>query len=283
MVFLVGLCLPSGATQPQVAAALHDKRMSFESQRIHNASGKSLSLQSQQGDSWVDSDIYAVVEHPFDVISSGFSSASAVCELLSLHLFVRSCTPSTAGHEQTLTVVGGSKRLPVGVLRDLMYKMQVEFADNTYTRTTLFAAEGPFSTRDYRMVFEAEPIDAMHTFVHFSYAYGYGTAAKLAMQVYQATTGRTKIGFSVVGHSADGQPAYVRGERGALERNAMRSYLCLLAFASVQSGEPAAKRDARLLAWFALTERYADQLHEINLNEYLSEKREDLDSLMLRR
>jgi len=34
--------------------------------------------------------------------------------------------------------------------------------------------------------------------------------------------------------------------------------------------------DARLRAWFALTERYPAQLHELSLDEYLQEKHDDL-------
>ena len=52
----------------------------------------------------------------------------------------------------------------------------------------------------------------------------------------------------------------------------MRHYLALLASSAVVDGTPAAQRDARLRAWFALTERHADQLREIDLAGYLAEK-----------
>ncbi|WP_158592145.1 hypothetical protein [Noviherbaspirillum sedimenti] len=34
-------------------------------------------------------------------------------------------------------------------------------------------------------------------FVHLGYAYGYGSMAKIAMRLYLATAGRSKIGFTV--------------------------------------------------------------------------------------
>ena len=61
-----------------------------------------------------------------------------------------------------------------------------------------------------------------------------------------------------------------------MERNVMRNYLALQAYTGVAGGAPAAQMDARLRAWFALTERHPAQLHELTLEEYLAQKREDL-------
>ena len=51
----------------------------------------------------------------------------------------------------------------------------------------------------------------------------------------------------------------------------MRYYLAVVAFATA-SPEPL---ETRSRAWFALTERYRAQLHELELDEYLDEKRRD--------
>jgi len=108
--------------------------------------------------------------------------------------------------------------------------------------------------------------------VHCRYAYGYGILAKMAMKIYLATAGRSKVGFSVVDRTADGHPVYVAGERGSLERNAMRYYLAVIAYV----GAPPGQTEQRLRTWFQLTERYAVQLHELELNEYLDEKHREL-------
>ena len=47
-----------------------------------------------------------------------------------------------------------------------------------------------------------------------------------------------KVGFTVVGHSPDGKPIYVDDFRGALERNAMRYYLCIEAYLTSLSAPP---------------------------------------------
>jgi hypothetical protein len=194
-----------------------------------------------------------------------------------MHLNVRSCTPSSGADGERVTLVAGPKRSTVPGMQDsISYGMRTVVADATHLRVTLSAAQGPLSTRDYRMVFEVVPIDGGHSFVHFGYSYGYGMLARMAMGSYLATAGRSKIGFTVEGKEADGRPKYVRGVRAAVERNVMRYYLALVARFSVTTGSPDEQSQARLRAWFALTERYAAQLHEYDVDEYLQEKRRDL-------
>jgi hypothetical protein len=59
----------------------------------------------------------------------------------------------------------------------------------------------------------------------------------------------------------------------------MRHYLALLVSTAAPSGTPPALADARLRAWFALTERHATQLHEIDLADYLASKAGVADGL----
>ncbi len=140
----------------------------------------------------------------------------------------------------------------------------------------LTAPSGPLSTTDYRMVFEAVPLEGGRSFLHFGFGHNAGMLARMAMQTYLATAGREKIGFSVAGRDGAGRPQYVRGERGSLERNVMRYYLALVAHCRERGGTPEERMQARLRAWFALTERHAAQLHEYGLDEYLREKQRDL-------
>jgi hypothetical protein len=217
------------------------------------------------------------VEQPFAAVTATFKSAGKVCDVLFLHLNVHSCQPSSGAKGEGLTMSLGAKRALVsGMIYSITYAMRIEAAEAAYQRVTLSAAQGPLSTRDYRIVFEVVPIDAGRSFVHFGYGYSFGTMARLAMKVYLATAGRTKIGFTVVGKSEEGRPVYLRGELASLERNVIRNYLALIAYSSVTKGAPQEQMEARLRAWFALTERYAPQLHELDLDEYLHEKHDDL-------
>ncbi|MFM9916157.1 MAG: hypothetical protein ACKVOX_10155 [Rhizobacter sp.] len=242
-----------------------------------NAFGEPLVLISRELPGRMEGDVYADVAHPFAVVGDAFRSATAICELLFMHLNVRSCTPSSGTEGERLTLVAGSKRSNGFAMQDsISYVMHTEAADATHLRVILSAAQGPLSTTDYLMVFESVPIDAGHSFVHFGYSYAYGTLARMAMASYLATSGRAKIGFTVEGQEVDGRPKYVQGVRGAIERNVMRYYLALQARFSITTGSPDERNQARLRAWFALTERYAAQLHEYDIDEYLREKRRDL-------
>lgn len=278
-VALPGLWMPAGAKEApaNTATALQARHTELQPQLRANAFGEPLYLSSREGGNRLEGDVYAEVAHSVAEVSATFRSAATVCELLFLHLNVRGCQPAGAGNDAALTLAVGPKRaLAAGQVYHITYALRVEAADAAYFRATLIAAEGPLSTRDYRIVFEAMPIGDGRSFVHFGYAYGYGTMARMAMRLYLATAGRSKIGFTVIDQSPDGRPRHVGGERGSLERNVMRYYLALLAYSSVTTGSPQEKMETRLRKWFALTERYPAQLHELDLAEYLEEKRTDL-------
>ena len=264
-------------TPADAGAALQAKRMELQPQLRTNAFGEPLYLSSREGENHVEGDVYAEITHPASEISATFKSATTVCELLFLHLNVRGCQPAKSAKEEKLTLAIGPKRmLATAQLHHIVYALRVEVADASYFRATLSAAEGPLSTRDYRIVIEAMPIEDGRAFIHLGYAYSFGQTAKAAMGLYLATKGRSKIGFTVAGQGSDGKPQYVGGERGSLERNVIRYYLALLAYHSGNTGTPREKMELRLRKWFALTERYPAQLHELDLNEYLKEKHADL-------
>lgn len=269
---------PAAVAQPPAAAsALLAKRQEFQPQLLAKALGEPLHLVSHEANNRLEGDVYAELAVPFERVSAALGSAESVCGVLFLHLNVRSCLPSRGPDGAQLTLAVGPKHgATAGTLYDMQYNMHVEAATADYLRVSLAAASGPLSTKNYRIIFEASPIEGQRSFVHFGYAYSFGTLAKMAMGLYLATAGRSKIGFTVVGTSADGKPQYVQGERGSLERNVIRNYLALQAYAGVTAGTPQAQTQARLRAWFALTERHAAQLHELTLDEYLQEKQGDL-------
>ncbi len=259
-------------------AGLLAKRVEYQSQLQAKTFDEPLYMASREAGDRLEGDVYAELAIPFTRVSTVLSSAESVCSLLFLHLNIHSCVPANSVSGETLTLTVGPKRAAAaGAIYSMTYNMHVDVAGATYQKVTLIAADGPLSTKDYRIVFESTPIENNRTFLHFGYAYGTGTLAKLAMGAYLATAGRSKIGFTVTGTQSDGRPQYVQGERASLERNVIRNYLALLAYSGVTVGTPQAQRDARLRAWFALTERHAAQLHELDLAEYLQEKQHDLE------
>lgn len=273
------LCLPGHALEPVAdpAAALHARRVALQPQLRAGAFGAPLHLASNDGGDLVEGDVHAEVAHPFADVAAAFKSAKTVCALLFMHLNVRACQPSTTAGGESLTLVVGPKRAQASDLRhQLDYALRLEVSMPAYLRVALHAPRGPLMTRDYRIVFEAVPIDARRSFVRLGYAYHNTALARFAMEAYLATAGRAKIGFTVVGQDDAGRPVFVQGERAALERNVIRYFLALEAYNSVTAGSPQERMDARLRTWFALTERHPAQLHELSLDEYLQEKHDDL-------
>jgi hypothetical protein len=136
----------------------------------------------------------------------------------------------------------------------------------------LTAATGPLSTKDYRIVLEAIPVGDDRTFIHLTYAYGYGTAGRLAMKAYLATIGSDKVGFSTTRDPSTNETRYIGGVRGLVERNTMRYYLAIEAYLDALSSPPNARLDKRLAEWFDATEQYPRQLHEVSRADYMQMK-----------
>ena len=145
-----------------------------------------------------------------------------------------------------------------------------------FLEVNLRADSGPMGTSNYRIVMRAVALEGNRSFIQMSYAYDYGTLGRMAMQVYLATVGSGKVGFTVAGKGSNGEPQYIGGMRGVVERNTMRYYLAIDAYLSAQSGSPADVLDRRLMYWFSATERYPRQLHETDLASYLSMKRSEV-------
>ena len=95
------------------------------------------------------------------------------------------------------------------------------------------------------------------------------------MNAYLATTGRRKVGFTVVGTRANGEPEYIRGIRGVVERNTVRYYLAIDACLGALDAPPAEQLERRLEGWFDGAERYSRQLHELDREDYFELKRSE--------
>ena len=270
----------ANAVYPAVAGnatSLLAKHTEFLPQIQAKALGEPLYLVSQDTGKRLQADVYTELPLPFAQVSGMLSTADTVCGVMFLHLNVRACQATHGADGDGLVLTAGPKQgVTGGSIYTVNYAMHVDTSSPDYLRVTLTAASGPLSTSDYRVVFELTPLEGQRTFLHFGYGYSYGTMARMALSIYLATAGRNKIGFTVVGTDKEGKPQYVQGERGSIERNVMRNYLALKAYSGVPSATGQTSMDTRLRAWFALTERYTPQLHELNLAEYLAQKNEDL-------
>jgi len=199
------------------------------------------------------------------------------CGIFSLHLNVKYCrASSTGGHDALEVGIGRKVDQPLWAVNWVMFAYHVESASNDYISVVLQAPTGPLSTRNLRILMEAVPLENHRSLLHMTYAYSYGQAARWAMQGYLATIGSAKLGFSIVGRNADGQVIRAGGPRGMLERNTMRYYLAVEAYLAAQRLPASQQTQQRLQDWFTATERYPQQLHEIDRAAYIGMKLREL-------
>ena len=266
----------SPAAFAQDAATLKARYEALQDKFANNQFGRPLVLESKEASGDLKGDVYAIVDYPYSTVQQALVSPEHWCDILILHLNVKRCKASSGTPKMINLNVGRKFDQPVEDAYELNFKYRVGASTADYLQVLLSADEGPLSTKNYRIQVEAVPIDPKRTVIHMSYAYGYGFAAKMAMQTYLATLGSAKVGFTVLDKKPDGKPVYQTGVLGLLERNTMRYYLAIDAYLSAY-GLPAAEQpEKRIREWYASTERYAPQLHEMDQNEYLDMKRKEM-------
>jgi hypothetical protein len=233
-----------------------------------------LDIESVESPDSVRGEIRAMVDYPFDIAGEALRQSTQWCEILILHINVKSCRASGEEAATRLHVAIGSKSdesIDEAYPVDFAYRV----AESTVSllRVTLRADTGPLGTHDYLIVLDAQPASGGRTLVRLTYSYSYGMVARLAMQVYLATIGRDKVGFTVIDTDPHGVPRYIGGMRGVTERNTMRYYLAIDAFLGALAVPPKARLEKSMRDWFAGIERYPRQLHEMEQGEYLAMKR----------
>jgi hypothetical protein len=268
------LLLPAAAPA-QDASTLRAKHATLQEKYANNQFGRPLVLESTQTSGDLRGDVYTVVDHPFATVQQALQSIDHWCDILILHLNVKRCRANGSAKLLSLNV-GRKFDQPIEDSYELAFMWRVAAVAPDYLNVQLGAEEGPLSTKNYRIQVEAIPVDAKRSMIHMSYAYGYGFAARLAMQTYLATMGSSKVGFSITGRNAEGQPVHIAGVLGLLERNTMRYYLAIDAYLSAYALPPGEQFERRIRDWYASTERYATQLHEMDQAEYLDMKRREM-------
>lgn len=243
----------------------------------HNQFQRPLVLDSSESPNDSTGDIYAVVGHPFAAVAASLKSSANWCEVLILHINTKYCRATIDGGGTVLALsIGKKHEQPLDQASQVLLRYQLAVSTPEYFEVRFNAKDGPLGTRDYRIVLAAVAVEGGRTFLHLHYSYGYGLPGRLAMQAYLATLGRGKVGFTVTGSQADGQAEFQGGARGAVERNTMRYYLAIEAYLASLASPVAERREKRLHGWYAATERYSRQLHEIDQMTYLAMKRSEI-------
>ena len=273
---LAALCAVAGishAQAPEAAAALQAKHQAVLPRLEHNAFGRPLDLESWEKDNKLGGDVYAVVQYSFATVEDSLRDAASWCDVLILPFNTKHCVASGQGGATQLRLrIGRKADQAAKDAYPLEFNYRLASATPDYLRVELSAPAGPLGTRDYRMTLESIPLDAGHSFIHLGYTYGFSSMSRFAMQAYLATVGAHKVGFTVTGHEADGSPQFVGGLLGATERNTMRYFLAVDAYLATLDLPREERLARRLAAWFAASESYPRQLHEMERDEYFSLK-----------
>jgi hypothetical protein len=276
VIMCASLC-HAAANEPHSAAGLRQAADGMKEAMARSGFKSPINLTSAEtGNGGVQGDIYAEVAWPFETVSRALAEPSRWCEVMMPHINTKRCrvTGSAASPMLALSIVRKYDQ-PLDKAFELEFGWRVVARTADYFEVVLGAAKGPLGTGNYRILFEASPQANGGTFLHFSYSYDSNMLARMATQVYLATFGAGKTGFTVIGQRPDGQPEYIRGMRGLVERNAMRYFVAIDAWFEAASAPAAAQYDKRLQSWFAGIEKYPLQLHEIDRDSYLAVKRAD--------
>jgi len=254
------------------AQALRELHGKLGDKLAHSPLKRPIVLDSAETDGGLQGDVYVVVDHSLDDVRRALEQSSQWCEMLLLHINNRRCR--VAGDTLTLSVVPRYDK-PIDQAFELSFTHRTVSSGRDYLQIELAAQEGPMGTSRYRVLVEGIPLGEQQSFLHFAYSYDHNMVARLATMAYLATFGSHKVGFTVVDKKPSGDPEYIRGLRGLVERNAMRYFLALEAYLDGLPVPAGNRVDKRLRRWFEASERYPAQLHEIDLATYLDVKRED--------
>jgi hypothetical protein len=267
---------PAAVPETNPAASLRARYTSLGERLDHNQFQRPLYLESAESSPDLKGDVYALIDHPFASVSSALSGPGQWCDVLILHINTKRCRAATEEGNTVLTVnIGRKHAQPLDEAYPIKFAHRVAAATPNYLEVQLDAEKGPLSTSNYRIQLQAIPVEGGRTFLHFTYSYACGIAGRLAMKTYLATAGSDKVGFTIVGKQPNGQPEYIDGVRGAVERNAMRYYLAIDAYLGAFTAPPPLQLEQRLQSWFTATEQFPRQLHEVGRTAYLDMKRSE--------
>lgn len=257
--------------------ALRTRYATLARQLADSPFGAPIVLNSEQTSQRIEGEVHAVLDQPFERVSAALADPAQWCDILILHLNTKFCSKSEEqGATRVGVRIGKNRPQAVDAAALLVFRWRPPTAHAGYLAVQMDAGEGPYGTRDYRLLAEAVPVEGNRTFLHMGYGFGYGATTYLLMHVYLGFARRERVGFTRVQPASEANEGYVVGMRGVAERNTMRYFLAVDAYLASLAAPPGQQVEKRLAAWYDATERYARQLHEIERADYLQMKRSEL-------
>ena len=108
------------------------------------------------------------------------------------------------------------------------------------------------------------------------YSEAAGLIADIAMRTYLSTIGRNKVGFTVTGTNGNGEPIYIKGLQGVVERNVMRYIFAIQSILDTKDLPEKIRQKAQFAHWYNAISKHRRQLVELSNEEYLNNKKQEL-------
>lgn len=279
IVAVLGLCacllsVPAANARSADAQEMLSAYEAMSARMAGSRLGEPIVIDSAESSQQLSGSVHAISKHPFSAVAAAFAKPQVWCEMMLLPFNARACQlegDATAPVLNLTITRKNAEDASHGHALRLDWRKTTPEPD--YLQVQMTSETGPFGTAGYVIELRAVPLPQGRTFMHFTFAFRFGTAARMATQAYLATVGRDKVGFSTV--AAPGGERLVGGMRGIVERNAMRHFLAIEAWLNAARMPAAQQLDARLENWFDATERYPRQLHEMDKAAYMAAKRRD--------
>lgn len=256
---------------------LLDRYEQLETELEENGYGIPVYILSNGENSTMQGEIYGIIDHPYQTVRASLTSSRNWCDIVPLHLNIKACTYKHLNGSDRLTFYTGRKFYEKA---DDVYKIAYIFTltkdSEEFFQANLTAEKGPMGTSQYNIQAKAIPLTNSKTFIHFSYSYKYNLLTEIGMNTYLATLGSDKVGFSIIEEDEDGQPIYIDGILGIIERNSVRYYFSIKSYLDTLTVNSIDRFEARLNKWFDLTEDFKRQLYELDRKDYLEYKRLEL-------
>jgi hypothetical protein len=233
-----------------------------------------LRIESTETDGRLRGEIRGVIDHPFRRVEV-LAEPAHLCELVTLLPNIRQCGSGPDRAQLTLRFARHFDQ-PVADTYAVRFERRTRLLDDRMLEIVLLARDGPMGTSDYRLELTAVPAGEGHVSLRVQYGYAYGLTAGLLARTYLGTSGRDKVGFTVVGTDVEGRPEYIAGLRGAVERYAMRLYLAIDAYLGFVDERPELRREQSLRAWLNAIANHPRQLAEADPAAYFAAKRDRL-------
>jgi hypothetical protein len=220
-------------------------------------------------------DIYGTITSPFGLIKNELLIPTSWCEIVLPHPHIRACTYTKMTDTWLLNIYNvNTFSKPLKDSYQMKFVYRVSELQPFYFDIALTAHEGPSHTKEHRFELDAIPLNEGATFIHLQYSYSYSSWGYLLMKLF----GGGKVGFSVIGMDSNGNPVYVDGLRGAVERDVVCYYLAILAYLDTLEIPADQRFEKRVIQWYDLAALYKTQLLEMEKNAYLTYKKQDREN-----